>query len=94
MKVYTKIFSNPEIKTMSYVATITPYKGIQVNTTPFMGMPGSSEILQELPSRVFGNEKTEGWILTIANDMYFCSNSETDLLLLWELVFERISKNG
>ena len=79
---------------MPYLATITPFKGLRVYTTPVMGMPGSSEILQELLSRIFGGEMTEGWILIIADDMYVCANTAEDLLVNWEVVLEKMNKNG
>ena len=79
---------------MPYLATTTPFKGLRVYTTPVMGMPGSSEILQELLSHIFGNELTEGWILIIADDMYICANSDIDLLSHWEIVLEKMNRNG
>ena len=81
-------------KSMPYLATSTPFKGLRVYTTPVMGMPGSSEILQELMSRIFGNEMMEGWLLIIADDMYVCANSLDDLLVSWDVVLEKMSKNG
>ena len=79
---------------MPYLATVTPFKGIRVYTTLVMGMPGSSEILQELMSRIFGAEMTEGWALIIADDLYICANSPEDLLRNWETILEKMSKNG
>ena len=79
---------------MPYLATVTPFKGLRVYTTLVMGMPGSSEMLQELLSRIFGNEMMEGWILIIADDMYICSNTPSGLLRNWEVVLEKMNKNG
>ena len=79
---------------MPYLATVTPFKGIRVYTTPVMGMPGSSEILQELLSRIFGGEMTDGWILIIADDMYVCANTPDTLLNNWKTVLEKMSRNG
>ena len=81
-------------QSMPYLATVTPYKGLRVYTTIVMGMPGSSEILQELMCRIFGNEMTEGWILIIADDMYVCSNSVGDILERWDSVLETMNRNG
>ena len=81
-------------QSMKYLATVTPFKGLRVYTTLVMGMPGSSEILQELMSRIFGNEMMEGWIYIIADDMYICSNTPDELLQNWERVLEKMSKNG
>ena len=51
-------------------------------------------MLQELMSRIFGNEMIEGWILIIANDMYVCSNTPGGLLRNWEVVLEKMNRNG
>ena len=37
----------------SFLGTVTPYKGLRVYLRSAMGMPGSSEHLQELTARVF-----------------------------------------
>ena len=54
---------------MPYLATVTPFKGLRVYTRSAMGMPGSSEYLQELLSRVVGEELQEGFVTLIADDM-------------------------
>ena len=79
---------------MPYLATVTPFKGLRVYTTPVMGMPGSSEILQELMSRIFGAEMTKGWLLVIQDDMYVCANTPDVLLQNWESILEKLSRNG
>ena len=79
---------------MPYLATVTPFKGLRVYTTLVMGMPGSSEILQELMSRIFGAEMTEGWLLIIQDDMYICSDTPDALLRNWETILEKLSRNG
>ncbi len=81
-------------KSMSYLGTATPFKGLRVYSTIVMGMPGSSELLQELLSRVLGDEMTEGWTLIIADDMYVCANSLIDLIHNWETVLSKMHKNN
>ena len=51
-----------------YVGTVTPFKGLRVYLRAAMGMPGSSEILQELTLSVFGDLLTEGFLVIIADD--------------------------
>ena len=46
-----------------------------------MGMPGSSESLQELVSRVLGDYVKEGWLVTIHDDIYVGSEDSHDELL-------------
>ena len=79
---------------MPYLATVTPFRGLRVYTTLVMGMPGSSEILQELMSRIFGTEMAQGWLLIIQDDLYVCANSTDELLNNWETVLERLNRNG
>ena len=80
---------------MPYLATVILFKNIRVYITPvMMGMPGSSEILQELLTRIFGGEMTDGWILIIADDMYVCANTPDTLLRNSETVLEKMSRKG
>ena len=65
---------------MPYLATSTPYKGFRVYTRPGMGMPGAAEYLQELLSRVLGNELQAGFLLLNADDMYIGGNTLDELL--------------
>ena len=51
-----------------------------------MGIPGSSEILQELTSRVFGDLLTEGFLVIIADDLFIGANTIEEMLLRWTLV--------
>ena len=45
-----------------------------------MGMPGSSEHLEELMARVFGDFMQDGWLIVIADDLHICGNSVLELL--------------
>ena len=44
-----------------------------------MRMPGSSEHLQELTSRVFGDFMQEGFLIMIADDLFVGEDSVNDL---------------
>ena len=43
-----------------YLGVVTPFKGLRVYTRAAMGMPGSTEHLDELMSRVLGDEGARG----------------------------------
>ena len=77
-----------------YLATITPFKGLQVYLCSAMGMPGSLEFLQELTSRVFGNFITEGFLTVIAYDLFGSGNSEEKILRNYEYVLQCIAENN
>ena len=79
---------------MKYLGTTTPFKGLRVYTRSAMGMPGSSEYLQELMSRVFGDFVQEGFVVLLADDIHVCGNSEEEVLYNWERVLERLSTNN
>ena len=79
---------------MKYLATSTPFKGLRVYTRSAMGMPGSSEYLHELMSRVLGDFVQEGFVILLADDIHVCGNSEEEILFNWERVLERLSANN
>ena len=59
-----------------------------------MGMPGSSEFLQELTSRVFRVVFAEGFLTVIADDLFVGGNTEDEILHNYERVLKRISENN
>ena len=79
---------------MPYLATSTPYKGLRVYTRPGMGMPGAAEYLQELLSRVLGNELQAGFLLLNADDMYIGGNTLDELLNNWTITLEKLYLNN
>ena len=79
---------------MKYLGTSTPFKGLRVYTRSAMGMPGSSEYLQELLSRVLGDFVQEGFVILLSDDIHVCGNSEDEVLFNWERVLERLSANN
>ena len=83
-----------EKESVPYLATATPFKGLRVYLRSAMGMPGSSEHLQELTSRVFGDFVQEGFVLVLADDLHVCGNSIAELYNNWHRVLQRISENN
>ena len=63
---------------MKYLATASPFKGLRVYTRSAMGMPGSSEYLQEFMLRVMGDFLLEGFVILFADDIFVCGNSENE----------------
>lgn len=79
---------------MQYVGTVTPYKGLRVYTRPAMGLPGSGEYLQELLSRVLGNEMQIGFVMVNADDMYVGGDNIQELISHWTVVLEKMKLNN
>ena len=77
-----------------YLGIVTPFKGLRVYTRSAMGMPGSSEFLKELLSRVFGQYLTEGFIVIKDDDMYIGASSPTELLTNWHKILDRLKQNN
>ena len=59
-----------------------------------MGMPGSSEWLDELMSRVIGHMIMEGEVCLIADDMYIGADTVNELLCHWEELLSCLAKNN
>ena len=57
-----------------------------------MGMPGSSEYLQELTSRVSGDFMQEGFLVVIVDDLFVGGDSATDLANNWSHVLQRMKE--
>ena len=79
---------------MQFLETVTPFKGVRVYTRSAMGMPGSSETLHELISRVLSDFIHEGFVVTIADDIYVGGNTVGELLKYWERVLNRLHQNN
>ena len=74
---------------MKYLGTLTPYKGLRVYTRAVMGMPGSTEHLDELMSRVLGDLEQNGIVVRIADDLYTGGSTISQLLHNWERILQR-----
>ena len=79
---------------MKYLGTVTPYKGLRVYTRSAMGMPGSSETLQELLPRVLGDLMQKDFVVVIADDIHVGGNKVGELLPNWSLVLQRMQENN
>ena len=81
-------------ESMPYLGVVTPFKGIRLYARAAMGMPGSSEWLDELMSRVVGHLVMEGHVLLIADDLYVGANNIPTLLSAWNDLLTALSKNN
>ena len=79
---------------IQYLGTVTPFKGIRVYLRSAMGMPGSSEYLQELTSRVFGDFLQEGFMVIIHDDLYIFGNTVDESINNWSRVLQRMQLNN
>ena len=77
-----------------YLGTLTPFKGIRVYARAAMGMPGSSEYLDELMSRVVGHMLMAGTILKIADDLYVVGATVEKLMENWECLLSVLQRNN
>ena len=81
-------------ESMAYLGTVTPYKGIRVYTRLAMGMPGASEHLRELLTRVLGDYLTECFLVTKDDDLYIGGQTISELFHNWEKVLQRMQLNN
>ena len=77
-----------------YVGTMTPFKGLRVYVRAAMGMPGSTEHLDELVSRILGDMIADGNVMKIADDLYVGADSPSELLKVWEELLRRMEANN
>ena len=59
-----------------------------------MGMPGSSEYLQELTSRVLGDLVEKGIVFIIADDLFVGGNTVEEIYNHWFIVLSRLQDNN
>ena len=78
---------------MKYLGVVTPFKGTRIYTRAAMGMPGSTEHLNELMFRVLGDLIREGVVMKIADDLYIGGDSIGSLLHNWECVLHKFECN-
>ena len=78
---------------MKYLGVMTPYKGVRVYTRAAMGMPGSTEHLDELITRVLGELLHEGSVMKLADDLYVGGDNMDSLLRNWEQVLYKFQTN-
>lgn len=59
-----------------------------------MGMPGSTEHLDELITRVLGDQLHNGSVMKLADDLYVGGDSLDSLLMNWEQVLSSFQSNN
>ncbi len=59
-----------------------------------MGMPGSSEVLHGLTSRILGDYVQEGFVIAIDDDIFVGGNTVNEILTNWAKVLERFAINN
>ena len=77
---------------MRFCGVVSPFKGVRCYTRCAMGMPGSETALEELMCRILGDLVTEGKVAKIADDLYCGSETEEDLLSVWESVLRLLQE--
>ena len=92
----TKAFFQMELsdESLPYLGTVTPYKGLRIYLRPPMGMPGSSEYLQELLQRICGDFLQEGFLLLNHDDMFVGGDTFELLLTNWYRLLLRLRENN
>ena len=81
-------------QSMPYLGTMTPFKGVRLYARAAMGMPGSTEYLEELMSRVLGHLQQGGQVAKIHDDLYVFAQSLDQLYHIWEEVLLVLSNNN
>ena len=79
---------------MKYLGILSPFKGIRVYTRAAMGMPGSTEHLDELMHRVLCDLLMQGTVMKLADDLYIGGNDVQSLLKNWEQVLKVFQQNN
>ena len=59
-----------------------------------MGMPGASEVLNELLARILGDLIQEGSVIVIADDLYIGGDTVGELFINWPKVIHRMQQNN
>ena len=92
----TKSFYQIQVtkSSITYLGTATPFKGLRVYLRSAMGMPGSSEHLRELTSRVLGDMMQEGFVIILHDDFYIRANTILELSENWHKVLQRMYDNN
>lgn len=78
---------------MKWCGTPTPFRGLRVYLVASQGMPGSSEVLEELMCTVFGDLIKTGSVAKIADDLYVGGNTIEELFNNWSMVLSLMSEN-
>ena len=78
----------------SYLGIMTPHKGIRVMTRTGQGLLGSDVELEELLSRVLGEDTTAGHCVALRDDIIIGGNSIDEALKNYESVISKLHYNN
>ena len=79
---------------MKWCATPTPYRGLRIYVVAVQGLPGSSEVLEEMLCAVLGEFVKEGFVAKIADDLSVGGNTVEELYQNWARVLDALAQNG
>ena len=79
---------------MKWCGTPTPYRGLRVYTVAVQGLPGSSEVLEEMLCAVLGEYVKECVVAKIADDLNAGGITVEDLYYNWMKVLGALNLNG
>ena len=79
---------------MKYCGIVTPFKGVRVYAVTAMGLPGSEVALEEVLSRVLGEEIMSLICVKNADDLYVGGNTLDELYTNWERVLTKLKANN
>ena len=77
-----------------YLGIMTPYKGIRVMTRTGQGLLGSDVELEQLISRVLGEDIAQGHCIAIRDDIIIGGNTIDDTLSNYESVVKKLDDNN
>ena len=78
-------------KLWSYLGIMTPHKGVRVLTRTGQGLLGSDVELEELLSRILGEDTTAGHCIAVRDDIIIGGNSIDEALTNFESVLSKLS---
>ena len=78
----------------AYLGIMTPYKGTRVLTRAGQGLLGSDVELEQLVSRVLGDDITQGYCLAIRDDIIIGGNSVDEALSNYESILTKLKNNN
>ena len=77
-----------------YLGIMTPYKGIRVLTRAGQGLLGSDVELEQLVSRVLGDNIAKGHCLALRDDIIIGGNSVDEALTNYESILNKLEDNN
>ena len=76
---------------LKFCGVVTPFKGVRVYQRSAMGLPGSETALEELMSRVIGDQLMEGVATKIADNLYCGGNTLDELYTNWGKILHSLN---